>query len=107
MMTDEGEAAVDTAAANLHTLAMSMAAMKRLLDRRDTEGAIVPADAALIRAALAPTHGEIRRLSATLTALAAEPAFPHGEKIPELLAATAKLHDVVDAIDEALRSMGG
>ena len=103
---DAAQPAGTTAETTLHKLTVSTATMKRLLERRDANGALVPADAALIREAIATTRSEIRRLSESLTLIPHDATNPNGAKTSDLLAATAKLHDALISIEDVLRSLG-
>ncbi|MDP4025741.1 hypothetical protein Q8W71_24215 [Methylobacterium sp. NEAU 140] len=62
----KGRTGIESAAkASLHTLDVRLAALKRLLDRRDSDGALVQADCALIEAAIEAARRDLGKRSVT------------------------------------------
>ena len=92
---------------NLHTLAVSLEALQRLLERRTTDGALVTADTALIGAAIEAGYEEVRRIRATLATIPDEPMAPWRRSVEILNAAVSQIDDLLDTLEAMLSHLGG
>lgn len=95
------------AGANLHTLTVSMASMKRLLCRLDAAGEPVQANADLIRQAIEATRDESRRVDRVLKGLMQASEGVEGTAVTALSGALIVINDLIDALEGALRQVGG
>ena len=92
---------------NLHTLAVSLEALQRLLERRTTDGALVSADPALIGAAIEAGYEEVRRIRATLATIPDEPTAPWRRSVEILNTAVSQIDDLLDTLEAMLSHLGG
>lgn len=96
----------DPAAANLHTLAASLAAMRRLLGRRSGDGALVPADPALIEAAIAAGRKHVAGIRTMLAEVPHDPMDPWRNTADKMSAAVAELDVLLDTLEEMSKLQG-
>lgn len=95
------------ASTSLLSLAANIATMKRLLGRRDAGGALVPAEAELIRLTIKTAREEAARIGSMLAALPNDPADPHRDGVATLLKAVADLDVVLDVLMDAVGRLDG
>lgn len=95
------------ASTSLLSLAANIATMKRLLGRRDDGGALIPAEAELIRLTIKTAREEAVRVSSMLVALPDDPADPHRDGVATLLKAVADLDVVLDVLMDAVSRLDG
>jgi hypothetical protein len=100
-------ASSDPAAVNLHTLAANMIAMQRLLGRRTGDGALVPADPALIKAAIAAGREHMAGVRTMLAEVPHDPMDPYRRPADKMSAAVAELEALLDMLEEMLSHVGG
>lgn len=85
---------------DLPALEVPLAALRRLLERRDGDGALVQASPALIEAAIGATRKDLNRVRDILGRVAGDPADPNR-------VAAAALAGVVVELDAALDLLRG
>ncbi|MCJ2060672.1 hypothetical protein MKL09_29650 [Methylobacterium sp. J-048] len=91
---------------NLHTLAVNLAAMQRLLGRRTADGTIVPADPALIEAAVTAGRAQVAGIRTLLRDIPHDPMDPWRGSVDELIAAVGELDGLLDRLERMLSQMG-
>ncbi|WP_342111271.1 hypothetical protein [Methylobacterium sp. SI9] len=97
----------ELAPTNLHTLAVSLEALQRLLERRTTDGRLVSVDPGLIGAAIEAGYEEVRRIRATLATIPDEPTAPWRRSVEILNAAVSQISDLLDTLEEMLGYLDG
>lgn len=95
------------ASTSLLSLAANIASMKRLLDRRDDDGALIPAEADLIRLTIKTAREEAASVARMMESLSDDPSASHGEGAATLLKAVADLDVVLDVLMDAVNRSEG
>lgn len=90
------------AASNLVALATTMTTMQRLLARRDADGGLVPAEAAMIQLAVESALVELLAVAEKLTALPGHLTNAQGISVATLLKAIADIEVVLDVLADAV-----
>ncbi|MCJ2099417.1 hypothetical protein, partial [Methylobacterium sp. E-046] len=85
----------------------SLTVMQRLLDRRTADGALVPADPALIQATIEAGYDEVRRIRLLLAEIAIEPTSPWHRMADNMAAAVADLDVSLKTFEQMLSHMSG
>lgn len=93
--------------AKLHNLATNLASMQRLLGRRDGDGALVRADTALIRTAIAAGYDEVRRVRVLLATIPDDPMATWHPTVEALHAALKELDVMLGVLAEMLALRDG
>lgn len=92
----------DLAPTNLHTLAISLEAMERLLGRRAPDGTLVLVDPALIRAAIEVGREQVASIRTKLAEVPHDVADPWRGSVDSLVAAVAEVDDLLDMLRKVL-----
>jgi hypothetical protein len=94
------------ASTNLHTLAVSLEAMQRLLGRRTADGALMLADPALIEAAIETGLAEVASVRVMLAEASQTPTSPWQGSVDNLIAAVAEVDGLLTMLKEMLSRLG-
>jgi hypothetical protein len=89
------------ASSNLLALTTTITTMQRLLGRREADGRLVPAEAAMIRLAVEGARAEVRAVAAMLITLPDDPTGAHHNGVATLLKAIADIEVVLDKLADA------
>lgn len=103
---DKIEASEALASSNLVALATTITTMQRLLRRREADGRLVPAEAAMIRLAVEGARAEVQAVAAMLIALPVDPTSTHRNGVAALLKAIADIEVVLDVLTDAVDKTG-
>jgi len=87
---------------NLRVLSVSLASMQGLLDRRTTDGMLVPAAPALIEAAIASGRVQAVSIRGILRDIPPNQMDPWQGSIGKLLATVSELERMLDELEEIL-----
>jgi hypothetical protein len=95
------------ASASLLALTANIANMQRLLNRRGDDGALVPADADLIRVAIGTVREEADSVAKVLAALPNDPTSVGHGSVTTMLKAVANINVVLDMLTDAVSRLNG
>lgn len=106
-MVGDVQSSEAVASTSLLALAANIATMKRLLSRRDDDGALVPAEAALIKLTITTAREETACVTTILADLPDDPSAPYREGVVTLLDAVTDLDVVLDVLMDAVSKLDG
>ncbi|MCJ2054775.1 hypothetical protein [Methylobacterium sp. J-070] len=104
---DDDKETGDPTSATLHTMAVNLAAMQRLLGRQPKVGTLAQADPALLAAAIALGREEVRHVRTVLAQIPQDPTDPWRRTADDLIATLAELDGVLDALEKMLGHLSG